>query len=285
MKNSRSSSFWFLISTFLLTGCYERIEGCLDAEATNFQIGADLACDGCCTYPELQLDFEHKVIIGPETGNLTYVDSIYYDGSGTAFKIKQIRFYISEFHLVSDQGVELMVEDIVDFQTVAEETATVEDNFALIDPGDFGSQSLGVLRYNGNIEKLRFKLGITHPANSADPTSFSVSHPLSTTAEDMYFGVDSGYVFNRLDLIEDVSIDSLITTYQFGLSENLLEVELPASFEVQQGYNLRLILRIDYGKWFESINFQTDEKVIIIEKIVSKLTESFSFVEAQLIVG
>ena len=49
-----------VISFFLAVGllsCYEAIEGCLDSQAVNFDFSADNACDGCCSYPNLIINF------------------------------------------------------------------------------------------------------------------------------------------------------------------------------------------------------------------------------------
>ena len=38
-----------------LTGCYEERSGCLDPDAADYDLQADVACPDCCTYPELSV--------------------------------------------------------------------------------------------------------------------------------------------------------------------------------------------------------------------------------------
>lgn len=48
---------WAAIAVSLLGSCYEPIEGCLDPLSSNFQLDADNACDDCCEYPTITVDF------------------------------------------------------------------------------------------------------------------------------------------------------------------------------------------------------------------------------------
>ena len=74
---------------FLVMGCFEGEEGCLDARALNYDVTADTDCSGCCNYPELQLNFTHKVYLEKDTANLEY-QVAYPNNLGSFFVLENI---------------------------------------------------------------------------------------------------------------------------------------------------------------------------------------------------
>jgi hypothetical protein len=270
---------------FSLTACVEQQEGCLDINAVNFQVDADRPCTGCCEYPVLELNFQHKAF--PDTSlNLVYEDSVYQDGSGNSFRFRQIRYYLSALHLVRPDGAELTVEDTlqlpieqpdghIDFEIV-------EDNFVLVNPGDYQRKEIGTIHTEGTFSKVKFTFGLAGAANTVDPGALPGDHPLSDPS--LYWNADSGRIFNRIELFRvENDVDTIETVLEIGMPENLrtIELPLPDPFFLDPGFSAELVLRVDYLTWFEEVNLISDSKEQIIEKIVNKLTESFSVVEIE----
>ena len=165
-----------LVLSFASAGCFEPTEGCLDINAVNYDFGADEECPDCCTYPTLSLDILHKIVLQDTTINLDLEDGLYTDAAGNSFQINSLSYYISNLHLVRSDGTEVGVEDQVDIAVTSQggtsDTLVVEDNFALINPAEFGVDAIGTIREGETFRGLRFVVGIENPVHLADPGNF-----------------------------------------------------------------------------------------------------------------
>ena len=83
--------------SILLSTCATREEGCNDALANNFDLGADKPCDGCCEYPGVRIRLSHKYGNTP----MAYNQTIFTDGAGNTFGFGDLRFYLSNIQLLS----------------------------------------------------------------------------------------------------------------------------------------------------------------------------------------
>lgn len=273
------------VCCLLLTSCYEPNEGCLDATSTNFDANADDACPDCCTYPTLEVSFLHKVATSDSTtANLAY-NSFYTFDSIDFFLINRIRFYISDIQLLHTDGSFYTGLDSIDL-AIPEETGDtseirVPNNFILVDKNNFQDNSLGNFRKSGNFDGIQFKIGITDPANHADPNQLSDEHPLSFQEESMHWNTNDGYIFNQISLTRDtLTRDSILVEY--GTDDKLRTVSLNESFFVPEGFNITLVLQINYLQWFEGINLETESTTMIAETIVDRVAASISLVEVKL---
>ncbi|NUO02053.1 MAG: hypothetical protein HUU01_15725 [Saprospiraceae bacterium] len=277
-----------LCCSMLLSACYEPTEGCLDARATNFDLQADEACSDCCEYPTFQLSLQHRIVLPGREFRFS-TDSVYYDGSGNPFRFQNIRFYLSNIHLVRSDGTEAIVEDTIELNLFdpsgMPRKATVEDNFLLANPVFEQTYTLGSLRESdSNFEKIRFAVGVEGVANEAIPDSLPDDYPLGRIEEtlDLHFNQDYGYVFNYLSLFRDtLSTNTTPVVLRIGTTPYLRVVELflpPGGFTPTDGFNTLVTLRINYVEWFQSLNVQSDTPGQMTEKIVQNLANSFSVI-------
>lgn len=285
----RSSLLRFIIGIFLILSiesCYEDREGCLDLRATNFDIDADRECDGCCVYPQLKLVFEHKLL--PDSiANLTYETTVYKDGAGNDFRVKDIQFYVSNARLVREDGTEAIPKDSlnVNIQPPGGEARAqkVTDNVALINRNNFSPAEMGELITTGKFTKIRFTLGLKGVLNQVIPTSLPdslVNHPLENTA--MYVNVDTGFIFNKLQLFNSFSqTDTTFNTFRI-LSPDSVDIELPLDANIIEGFHIRVIIRINYLKWFAGVNLINDPPATVTTKITSNLRNSFSVTRVEM---
>jgi len=83
----------------LLAGCYENRSGCLDPNASNYDLQADESCSDCCGYPSLSVRittvWEDSAVV---TGRN------YRDAAGTNFQIVRFRYYLGDMRLESSVG-------------------------------------------------------------------------------------------------------------------------------------------------------------------------------------
>ncbi|MEL6925330.1 MAG: MbnP family protein, partial [Bacteroidota bacterium] len=169
---------------FLLVGCYEPVEACLDLQATNFEVTADRACSDCCTYPTLSLSFSHKV-----DSNFLSNEDVYLNRVGRPYRIESVVFYISNVQLVDAAGNGYGVEDQIELLALnngVEEWLELEDNFLLIERTT-RNVTLGEFRSSGDFVGLRFFVGINAPANNANPASLPDGHPLSIGPDSLHW--------------------------------------------------------------------------------------------------
>lgn len=284
----RTSFALVLLITFMLAGCYEPKEGCLDVNATNFALDADRPCSDCCVYPTLRLDVQNRFTKDGVPLNLGYVDSVYYDIQGKPYRINKIRFYLSNVHLVRSDGSEEEVADELELEVWLPdgsdtEKVVVEDNFALVDAGRNRSFAMGTFAKNGEFQKVRFTLGIGEPVNRAVPSTLPDNHPLALQDDPMYWSGADGYIFYKIELFRDtVPTDTIPVVLEIGGSTILrtFSIDFPEPLHLDEGFNPKITLRIDYSLWLQSIDRDADE-ASLISTIVQNITpQSFQVVSA-----
>ncbi|NJL75196.1 MAG: hypothetical protein HC892_09335 [Saprospiraceae bacterium] len=271
-----------LCCLLLTSACYENIEGCLELEATNFDVSADKACENCCQFPKLRLNILHRI--------KDPVRDTFYNFPLNAkvnpdvppfFYVNDLRYYLSDIQLIRSDGSLLSVEDeirVTQFNSNGDSTSVIiPNNFALINRRTPTTTSIGTLRAKGNFTGLQFKLGIPAEINQSEPSSFPSNHPLAYRDSTMYFSRDSGYVFYRIQLFRDTSavMPVLLKT---GTNAQLRQIIVNFPFELKVGFNTILTLRVDYGEWFKQIELETDTPNDMIAKIVEGLVQSFELI-------
>ena len=128
----------------LLPSCYEDRIGCLDGDATNFDLLADQSCPDCCEYPDLSVDVDH--FYGLETFSL---DSVYVDGAGNSFQVTRLRYYLSDLRLGTLSSTLEEPENVAELQVIEGAdtvTTTLNADVALITAGSNAVSVLGRLR-------------------------------------------------------------------------------------------------------------------------------------------
>lgn len=286
MKNSISLGFFLMLLTFT-TGCFEAEKGCLDADAANYSIEADKACADCCAYPELKVDFQHKAFLtGGAILDVDYLDTFYLDGAGNSFRLRNIQYYLSDFHLVRQDGSEVKVEEVLDLELENDlgqiELVSVENNVALVDPGRFGAKTMGRIRSNGNFSGIRFNIGLNATLNKADTLDFDLSHPLAPKTENMYLGDGQGYIFTKISYFLNNNSGNNFNSIAISGNSNLLAIEIPAKIFIDKGLNSTFILRVNYLDWFKYADLTSTDTENLSKNIVKGIAESFSLLELRL---
>lgn len=267
----------FFLLPLLLVGC-EEDPGCLDVLANNYQVDAKDPCTDCCSYPELRLSFQHNWVSADSVRNFDTDGDVYLIG-GIAYQFSRIRFYVSDIHLVREDGSILVLNETLEL-TFPEggETVTqrIEDNFALVEAGSFQAKVPGRYRGEGVFIALEFTLGVSMPAGAATPEQFPDDHPLATQSPSMYTA-ESGYV-HSLITFNPISGDSISQTWETFGADRLRDVSLPVTFDLDAGFHTELTLAIDYQQWFEGVNLSEVPDEAVLDQIVRNQANSFSLV-------
>ncbi len=276
-------SFAFLLFTFsFLTSCYEPKEGCLDINATDYDVESDDPCPDCCTYPILSITPLHQVLVKNTLDsfvNLKY--NFFYPAPSSdmdTFAFLRSRFFISNVKLVTQDGIEVGVSDTIGIRFQNGSRVIYEDNFAKLDRDIFAANAIGTVVTEGVFDKLKFTLGLSEELLSLDTASIPANHPLDFRSDSILYEEGIGYVPFFLSFKTDTAAAAVPTELRLFQP---IEVNLPINppVNIERGYNIKLKLRINYIAWFEGVDFTNDSGDAIRQKIAANLPNAFSVTE------
>ena len=259
-----------LLST-CFTACFEPREGCLDIAATNFDAGVDKDC--CCVYPSLILTVNQVF-----DTMLFRNDLLYPASNGQLFRIKSVVFYLSDFQLFQN-GEAFSVSDTLTLNTfLGSDTSSqlFTNDFQLVrrTPVDY---SVGTFRQDGNFEEVNFRFGLSDAAQKIIPTKTPVNHPLAAQPDSLWRGQSAGFTFLQVVVVRDSMASTAADTLRF-LQADLGQPVIVATgqFIHLTGYNFPLVLKVDYKKMFEGVNWSMHDIVAWKNKIIENLPLTFS---------
>ena len=260
----------------VLIGCYEPRGGCLDPNAVNFDVNADL--DTGCIYPSLVLNMSH--LHGTE-GIKT--DSIYFNQLNQAYQVKEFAFYLSGFTFLSGNQAYTLQDTFHAFQLLS---PSANDSSLITPISDIGlirrstiNPKIGTFREVGVFDGIECDFGLRQELISILPGSVRVGFPLRPQAEMLYDSIERSYRFARLIVEHDSGPVSVIDTLylsgaEFAAGENHLKQIVPLKQHI--GYDFKVNLAIDYKKWFDLTDFN-QSKNDIQRQIAISIPASFTF--------
>ncbi len=284
----------FIINIILIllfcNACAEKEEGCLDINATNYDVTADEDCcapdlpECCCTYPTLTLTMQHK--LGKDSLNnnadfaLNRIQTVEPDSSHF-FIVNDIRFYLSNLQLINSNGEHVGVTDSLAIEVLNDEnnleSAIVEDNFSLIKRTQ-ADYIIGNYAGTNTYDSIRFNIGIQKPTNHIFLESLPEEHILNGTEDDLlYIDIEQGFIFNKIILKKDTTAETIDTELNIN---NLTTITLPLinTLEVNRGANVAINLRINYLEWFKGINFAVDSDDSIKDQVFLNTVNVFEVI-------
>ncbi len=263
----RTISIYSLLLLMLvsLASC-DRVEGCLDSRASNFDVSADKDC--CCTYPIFNLR------IYPTLNADTYSPVLFKeDAIGTVYQVNDYRMYFSGIRLVRDDSVEFEIIDglnvsLLDAEAV-EISEELKDDYLCITPSVL-TYEVGAIIAAGNFDKIRFYIGLDSVANSLSPSSFDEDHALADKTPSMYQNDSLGYTFfsSTVVLERGDTVRSTLLT-----SPKMVEVDFPVN--ISANFDFELNLEMNLEALFEGVSFLTDDENTIQGKIVNNFESAF----------
>ena len=274
MKRINNSWLWiFCFCLLSIIACKEKTDGCLDVEATNFDVSADEPCpDDCCEYPMLSLEIAHRI------DTLIFAYGTAYDLGEQTGRILKIKFYLSDVRLTNDAET-LEVLERIDLTPFIGDVINRKDDFALISRDNAAfTYTLGETRQQGTFDTLRFSVGVDEQVNLTDPTTLTEGHPLGIQSDSLW-SPERAYIFNKIIMVPDTMAPMDTIEYNITGDPNLVEISIPYEKTVRLGVDVTIPLKIDYQKWFTGIDFVADSPELVMEKIVTNLANSFSINE------
>lgn len=261
-----------VLSLLAFTACYEHSEGCIDARAENYDLEADKACEDCCTYPSLKLDFEHW--LGSE---LIDTNSTWMNGDDS-IRIRSLNFYLSKFQM--EAGSMLDSANSVALISILPQNSTNNDyeiyNFpvAKVKLGKSDLYELGEFIDADNYEKIIFDFGIEEKVNHANMDEIPSSNALYDNQDNMYIGENDGFFFLKMIVVINGSEEKII---EISGDQNLESYAFDANFDFSEREDRVIKMNLAYDIWFENIVFSQESSEYIAEKLRTGLSESLFF--------
>lgn len=287
LKPSPNVRFWLLLPIVLLmSACYDPTEGCLDIEATNYDVSADDPCPTCCKYPSISLQVQHNVVLPtlPDTSFSMKYATKYQSPFDTNhfFFIDRSRFFISNLKLVRASGEEVGVTDSIWLPLTSGDSIFVENNFSKHDRDIFQAATIGTVRTVGTFSGLKFTLGLPQQiVQEVWIDTLAAGHPLAVENDSLSYDKTTGIIPNHLIIRPDTLDDTQPIDFRFK-DPKQLSLDFSQPFSVERGFNIKLVVRLNYMTLFGNIDFKNDTPDVMRAKIDSQLTNAFSVVSIKL---
>lgn len=269
----------FLPFLLILVGCYDSQEGCLDIDATNYDVSADDPCLECCTYPTLNLIFQHQVVLAtqPDTSFALKYGTRYPSPLDTnhLFYIDRARFFVSDLKLVRNDGVEFGVLDSFWLPLLNGDSIYLENNFSKHDRDIFQVAKIGNFRTSGLFTGVKFRLGLSPTVRQAWVDTLTVGHPLAVENDSLSYLASAGYLPVHLIVRRDTLPDTSPMDFVFT-EEKQISLSFPQTVSIEKGFKIKVTLRLDYMALFQTVDFLNDSEAVIKNKIDSQLSNAFS---------
>ncbi len=228
---------WLLLTV----GCTTREAGCLDPNASNFDLSAEKACSSCCTYPVMTVSLSQKW--GSRNFNVT--DTLY-DAQQKPYLIQDLKYFLSSWswqdaqrNLYTVDSAELLCGDAL---------IRYSPDILIVDSKQF-QYTLGTIRLFPSIDSIFMTgglgqdLGCLDPAASTTPPSLGLNSPLRDAGTGNLNAI-------RLVLKRNPQVETLDTLY--------IQVQEPFAvaypFAFTRGMNAVVSLTVDYLAWFSAVD-------------------------------
>ena len=245
----------FLLLSTCLIRCYEPVEGCLDIDATNYEVTADNECDDCCNLPQMTLLFsylnnENSFILGDTITSL----------NGNII-LNDFYFFLSDIALESDDGQVIIWEDSLRVEDEEGNENYVSNDFRYFDRSTF-SATLRGLRFNGVLSSINLNLGLSETINYSPYDSLIINSDLDDARDEAYIDQNNGFFFFSFKLQDDMGGEERTITH-FN-KYPLLKINLDLNDEnVERGDNISINLVLEMTKLLGGIkmNEMTDDEI------------------------
>ena len=278
-----------IILIFTFFACQEKVQGCLDPDATNFELSSDEPCtkaitsSNCpCRYANLIFGADYKIAGKTQKGIDTFynwnTNYVLKNAASQTYFLKDVAFYLSDIQLVREDGEVVYPIDsiVIPIKKSAIDTPNVKvrKDFTLIHNNNF-TYTIGAFSQNGIFQKLKFKIGLQDPVNQASTLN------KRKIPNDNILNIDSLYLKNTFNHYtgsvsyqSDTSKIGKITNFKFKKD---LEIELPfpTNAVYAKGADVRVRLLIDFSQWFQDVDFTKDTPSEIQAKVIANLTKGW----------
>jgi hypothetical protein len=224
-----------------IPACNTRIEGCLDANAENFDLNAERDCDGCCTFPSMELALTQRW----GDRNYTNEDTLY-DIHGQPYKIQDLKYFFSTWGWKDSAGNLYTVDSV---NGVCDENIfTYSPDNLIIDSRQF-IYTLGSIRQFPVIDSVMFTLGLTEDYSCLDAENPGT--PSGLTDQSPLWNKESSSL-ETMRLIVQKDLDAEIFDTLF--INDRIDFQMLYDLQMERGHDTQLMLTVDYALWFKDVD-------------------------------
>ncbi len=262
--------------------CQEPKRGCLDSNATNFDVSAKESClettQNCCEYPRIQLKVAH--LTNNDTTSFILFDSLNiaratYQIGTDSVRFLSCQFFFSDFQLVTTQNKIVVVPDssLVFRQN---DSVRVRSDFALIGRNNGFDYPLGSFTSFETYNRVRFQFGLNDTLAAVVPRRMPSGTPLSIRSDSMYFPEKirgKNWVWGKIVMIHGKDFKD--TTRIYLTERQNIDIAFVKNLSFKRGFDADLPLRIKYLRLFEGIRIG-DTTNLARQKIVDNLAKAIT---------
>jgi hypothetical protein len=267
-------AFSFLLIC-ICTACYEPRKGCLDPNAVNLDVNADI--DTGCIYPSLVLEFAHL-----HDGIGLNFDSIYQNDLGQKYRIRDVAFYLSGFTLLKGTQTYGLKDTFHAFQLLA---PTANDSTRITPISDIAfvrrstiTLPIGSFREIGIFDGMHLDFGLRNELVSVLPGSVPTGNALRPQPEMLYDSTARAHRFARIVLELDPTTSKTDTLWlrdvEFAVGGQ--KITHIGQLTQRAGYNFTIKIGVDYALWMRNTDL-TKPKSAIASQIAGSVLSGFYF--------
>ena len=256
----------FLCCITWFSSCYESVEGCLDPEATNYEVDADNSCDDCCTLPTFSILMSYLV------DGQSYTDGDTFRVSSQGLMIEDFHFFISGIQLFDPEGNEITYEDEFTFYDDLGNGEQVTEDFKFFASNQFRATLEG-MRFSGFMDQIQFKIGLEENINTYDKDSLDANTELNKVPDEFYLGSNLGYEFYSFQIR-----DTLDNYMELRVSNDfpLPAVEVILDDEnIRRGFSDQVNLFVDFGSLFDGVDLSAMDEEQVLEIVKNNFPFAF----------
>ncbi|NJB86549.1 hypothetical protein GGR26_002317 [Lewinella marina] len=241
----------------LLFGCYEERVGCLDPDAANYDLLADVACPDCCTYPTISVrvtpSWEDSAVV---------VGKTYSDGAGNDFQIVRFRYYLGDLHLISaaaELPLPLRPVEALELRDGDTLSTSINGNYLLASTSTV-TTTVGTLQTgDATINGLAGNYGLPDRYRWVIPGSLPSGDALRTQPGRLNYRDGRGYVQARLEYTLTPGGDTLSVS-SYGSVPFLLD--FGQDLQPLRGFDLRIDLQAQLADLLGEIDLAADSATV-----------------------
>lgn len=252
----------------LVVSCNARVEGCLDIEASNFDITIDKHDPSACVYPDLLLNVQYSWDTLPFA-----INSFYTNDLDQQLVFLEAYVLVSQFALNGVEEGRLVVEDRVNWflkDGDGGEFISAIDDFTFVDYSRF-SFVLGEWRTTDFVDRLDFFVGVPDTLTPTSVDSLNENHVLRESRA--YYSEETNeFATARFVIARDSAQIELDT---FVVSSGPLAYSFSLSQQLAIGKDDQVDIKIDFYTIFKGVDLSQDS-LDIVQQLADNLEGAIS---------
>jgi len=254
-----------LLALMLLSSCGNVKEGCMDANASNFDVSADKDC--CCTYPRMGLQFEYY------NGDKLLSQAPLIDVDGDTITLSKLTFYVSGLHWKDAEDKEIRSDKrlwlFLSPNNFNDSTRSIDDYY-LIEAHNARIQDFTFTR-PFSLKSLALTIGVADSALANQPWYMkNANHPLAGKKDNMYdFDAGQYRTLRMAYSIKNSQTDP--DTVYVDSGQSRFKTTLTLNYHTVLGFDNYIIIRLYLNRLIEGIRFRTDDPEVISDKLAANL--------------